>query len=861
MFALLRRFRARWKYRHFERDLAREIEVHRAMKQDELEASGIAPAEARPGAVRALGNVTYVREEARSVWIARWLESAWQDVRYAIRQLRRFPAYSAGATLVLAIGVATSTVVFSAMNATLLRAWPVDEAGRLILVQTLPSPDGQISSTTAAEAQYLRAHATAVSHLATYMRGGAVLEEPWADIQSSAVSASYFDALRVRVAMGRLLSEEDERAGAPAVGLISHHLWETAFLGDPNVVGRTVRTMNGPLTIVGVVEPGFADVHRLRTDLWVPRTEVDMTRPVNIVARLVDGVDAARAGTELQELSRQFRSANGFPVPALIVRNTRPINDPANRGDIPQFLSFVLLFLGFGLLILLVCANVGGLILARTSARLRELAVRRALGASRGRVSRQVFTEVLLLALGAGVVGVLGALALPYLLGDRIRVDQFTPDLSVLAVAFLLSVIASVLAASSALIRVRRISVSTFIARHHGTERSSARARAILIATQLAISTAVLTAAGLMTRAIVHASQADPGFRVDGVETFRLLALLGGADTITLASGRSAALDARVEFSQRWRTQVDSLGLSGTAFASHTPLSRSISITQIKRPGDHETTRRQVFQRSVSSSYFDVLGVRLIEGRSLSDVAGSNELVVSEQAAKWLWPSESALGQLLVVKDGPDARTHTVVGVAKNVATRTLGDTEPTIYTGCGVCEVVLTNRIEPSLASQLAAAAARVDASARVDHRTVRQNLKEQGSPELQDASGAAWIIGFSALALSLIGAFGVLANTVEERRREIGIRMALGGRGWPVALSVMATANRPALWGIGVGVAAAALVATFLRHLVFGLTPLDPIAYGLVILILIPPLAAASVLPARRATRVDPAITLRHD
>jgi len=855
MFLLFRRLRARLKYRNFERDLAHEVEVHRAMKQHELEASGIPAIEARSISIRELGNVTYMREDARSVWIARWVESAWQDLRYAARQLRRFPAYSVGATLVLAISVATSTVVFSGMNATLFRAWPVDDADRLILVQALQSPDGSVNATSLDEAGYLRTHATTISHLATSIRGGVALVEPRADIQSNFVSASYFSALRVGVTMGRLLTADDERADAPPVGLISHHLWQKAFQADPTIVGRTVRSSHGPLTIVGVVQPGFEDVHRLRIGLWLPMDASEITRPVNIVARLADGVDASRAALELEGLSRQFREAHNLPVPELLVRNTRPINDPGNRGDIRQFL---LLFPALGLLMVLVCANVGGLILARTSARLRELAVRRALGASRGRVSRQVFTEVLLLALGAGGLGVLGARLLPHMLGSRMRVEHFSPDLSVFIVAFALSFLAALLAAASALFRVRRISVSAFIARQHGAERSGARARGVLIATQLAVSTAVLTGAGLMTRAIVHAADADPGFLVDGVHTFRFI---GELRAFRLPAGQGEPPAGLVEKAARWRTEVEALGVPRIAFASHPPLSRSISLVQIRKPSDHPSTRRQLSQRSISSSYFEVLGIPFLEGRALSDAAVSNELVVSEKAAKRLWPSESALGQQLVVKDGSGERPSVVVGVVPDVATRTLGETEATIYTACDACEVALTNGIDPGLASQIAGAAERVDRSARVDARTGRQNLEAEGTSELQDASTAAWVVGLSALALSLIGAFGVLAYTVEERRREIGIRMALGGRGWPVALSVMTAANRPALWGIGAGIAGAMLVATFVRHLVFGLTPLDPFAYGLVLLALLPSLAIATALPARRATRVDPAITLRHD
>jgi hypothetical protein len=263
----------------------------------------------------------------------------------------------------------------------------------------------------------------------------------------------------------------------------------------------------------------------------------------------------------------------------------------------------------------------------------------------------------------------------------------------------------------------------------------------------------------------------------------------------------------------------------------------------------------------VSAAYFDVLGIRLIEGRTLSDAPGTHEIVVSERAAKWLWPSESALGQQLVAGGSSGARTYTVVGVAIDVATRTLGATEPTIYTGCGLCSVVLTRNAPPAFGAQVTGVAARVDPSLGVIGRTARQNLADEGTSDLQDATTAAWIVGVSALALSLIGAFGVLAYTVEVRRREIGIRMALGGGAWPVAISVMSAANRPAIWGIGVGVVAAAILATFLRHEVFGLAPLDPIAYALVLLVLAPPLLLAALVPARRATQIDPAITLRHD
>ena len=856
MFTLFRRLRARLKYRHFERDLQQEIEVHRSMKQDELERSGASATNARARAARSLGNTTYMREESRSVWVARWLEHAWQDVRYAMRQLRRFPSYSTGAILILAIGVATSTVAFSIVNATLLRPWPVDDPASLVIIETLQMPDGQYSTASAAEAQYLRDHASTVRDMATYMRGGVVIEEPRADIQSSAVTAAYFTALEIGTVKGRLLSDADARPGAPSVGLISYRLWQEAFQADPNIIGRIVRIASGPLTIVGVLAPGFDDVHRLRTGLWVPASGASnaVMQPVNIVARLAEGVDAARAQVELQALSRQFRTANQLPLPELSVRNTRPMNAPNKRGDLQQML---LLLPAAGLLMLLVCANVGGLILARTSARLRELAVRRALGASRGRVSRQVFTEVLVLALGAGILGVIGANALPVLLGDGMRTDQFSPDGSVFVVAFLLSVAAALMATMSALVRVSRINVSTFIARQHGAERSSARARAVLIATQLAISTTVLTAAGLMTRAVVHASAADPGFSVEGLEFFALHS--GQVFRSTSAGGPE--LVPWVQLSERWRTEVRNLGAPGIALASQPPLSRSISPATVRRTSDHASLRTQISRRTISSSYFDVLGIRLVEGRTLSDAPGARELVVSEQAAKWLWPSEVALGRQLIVRASSSEQTYTVVGVAIDVATRSVGTTEPTIYMGCGLCSVVLTRNVEPAFSTQVTGAAARVDPSLRVIHGTARQNLSDEGTSDLQEATTAAWIVGLSALALSLIGAFGVLAYTVEERRREIGIRMALGGSAWPVALSVMAAANRPAIWGVGIGGAVAAAVAQFLRHEVFGLTPLDPMAYLLVALVLLPPIALAAALPARRATRVNPAITLRHD
>jgi len=858
MTGFIRRLRARIKYRHFERDLAREIETHRAMTQEELEASGAAPLHARERAARALGNVTLAREDARSVWIARWLEQLWQDVRYAARQIARHPTYSLGTSLVLAIGVASSTVAFSALNAVLLRPWPVASPEQIVVVRPAVGPDGQYATISLAEARYLQQHATTIEPIAAYLRGGGLLRDPDVDVQSNAVTPSYFSTLRVRATIGRLFNEADDRPGADPVGVISHRLWQTTFGGDPGIVGRSVTVMNDRLTIVGVLQPGFEDVHEMRIDLWVPigamqsttapdkRAPSELQRPANLVARLRDSAGRDRAVAELQGLSTQFRQANGLSPVVLVGRDTRPLHDPSSRAETRQFM---LLAPVLALVLVLVCANAGGLILARVSARHRELAVRMSLGASRWRVARQIFTEVLLLSLAAGGLGLLAARGVPALAGSRLRAGYLAPDLTVVAAAVVLSSIAAIAAAASALLEVRRMPVLTMLARRHGVDRAAHRARGWLVGTQMAISALALAFAGLLTRSVAHAASTDPGFRTDDV------------GIVTLVTGGDLSMTRRLALPGEWRAAVEALGLTDIAFAAHPPLSRSNHMVPLRQPGDDRSTYRLAGQRLVSSRYFDVLGIPIVEGRASSDEPGAREVVVSAQTARWLWPVSPAIGQRLLLPGGSDLAEHLVVGVAADVPTMALGTTTPIVYGPCGPCSVLIGRRMSDGNLAALSATARTIDAGARITHETVQDNVRLVGTADAQDAGTVAWVVGLGTLLLALVGAAGVTSYTIEERRREIGIRMALGGAPAQVAAAAIAGANRPALWGLTAGLLLAIPAALAVQHLVFGLEAVDPLAYALAMLVLLPTLLLSAVIPARRAVRVDPAVTLRHD
>jgi predicted permease len=867
--AWFRRLVARLRYRHFQDDVAREIEHHRALKEAELIGNGASHADARHQSARDLGNITLARENARAIWIAPWLESLWQDARYALRGLRRQPGLAAAVVLILAVGSGLVTVLFAFAYGMYLRPWPVRDPESVAIVRIRPSTERRdFDSLSIAEFRYLEAHARTVDAIALTERyttvpvtfrgvrtGGAAL---------LCVSRGYFNLVGMPMIAGRDFSvdEHDYQSQAPVV-VLSRALWRRQFGSDLSVVGQPMQLGPSVVTIVGVSSmESFVEVTGARYDVALPlaaraigRGKPDPTvftdprrQPslFTMMARMPSGAENQQTAAELATLSRQFRDANGLPPVAFNFFNTRPVSR-TNVADSWRVTQLGLLALV--LVQLLACANVGNLLLARGLARRREMAIRQALGAGRRRLVRQLLIESALLSAIAGAL----ALALAYLvpslilqLDDSQRPEAFAPGAVMFLFCFGLTVWTTIICGLAPALRVTSRSVT--VAFTESLSPKGLRLRRLLLSTQIALATVLLVAAGLLTRAVAHASHADPGFLIHDLQAIEVR--VTGSQSLP----RNAALLKQI------RSELQAAGASQFAFADDPPLSNSRLVLPVRHPhtpdGPVDTFRRQ----GVSPNYFEVVGVALLAGRPPGQ---PREIVVSQTAARSLWPDGSSpiSRRLLEGSDRRSLTELTVVGVAEDVSTDSMTELEASIYVNSSYeRSTILVRDLTPAAAEPIRRLAAAIDPEARVRTYPLSDNIRATLT-RARIGGQFAWGVAALGLLLSTIGAFGVFACAVEERRREIGIRMALGARRVHVTRAVWRMTQGSMAIGLGAGLVLAVAGAQLLRSFLHGLSPFDPIAYLQIAAILFGAAALATWIPARRAARVDPAVTLRTD
>jgi predicted permease len=613
-----------------------------------------------------------------------------------------------------------------------------------------------------------------------------------------------------------------------------------------------------------VAERGFADVRGgVRVDVWLPLPALaimfstDWLRSFDnprqgtgrVFGRLQKGVTAEQARAELDVLSRQFRSALAMEAPGLLLSDTRPFSADENfREQLPtQSLMLLALFL----VMLLACANAGNLVLAKTVARRPEIAIRLSLGASRWRVARQLITETFVLALLAGSAALYLAATVPALLfrllGGMIEIRNYgayAPDALVFAFTLLMSIVACAFASLGPVLHATR-----------GTEIGIGKDRALggpaspglrvaLLAMQIALSTVLLLCAGLLTRAISHAMSLDPGFTIAGIQE------------VSLEVPRSAPTDAL----PRIRDTLTTAGLPPMAFSSLRPITSARMDIGVRHPNQRSEKNRRLVLRQVSASYFGVLGIRFLAGRPFGDRGDGHELVVSQSAARQLWPNDDPIGKRLL--SGADAQTeaHDVVGVVADVPTTTLTKLEPVIYEPMRVGNVVLIRDLSPAVSARITSLVQSTVPGASAYSRPLVEDVRDS-LRNVVIGSRIAWVLGLLALLLAMLGAFGVFASMVEERRREIGVRMALGARGSQVVRLVLHGATLPVLAGLALGVVLSLIVTPLLRRSLYGMSRFDAIAYLEIAGLLLASALAATWIPAARAIRVEPAITLRGD
>jgi len=835
------------------------------------------------------------------------METLWQDLRYGFRVLRASPGFAAVAVLSLALGIGANTSIFSVVNAALLRPLPVNEPDRLMFVfnGTTTNPWG-VSSYPG----YLdyRDKDEVFSDLLTY---SSITVSARADDQSdlisgSIVSGNFFDVLGLRAALGRTFTpEEDKTPNTHPVAVISHGLWERRFGGDPQVIGQQIALNGHAFTIVGVTPAGFNGPEVLENnDIYAPMMMQALVRPprggfsgdmnpdllsrrgarwLKMIGRLKPGVSFEQAQAAMTTIAAGLEQA--YPESN---RNTIATLFPVNKIDpqgYPQLLSVAGLLLAVvGIVLLIACANVANLLLARASARRREIAVRLAMGASRSRLIRQLLTESLLISLAGGVAGLLLALWTIDVLKSATPPDgifSFTLDYRldgrVLAFTFALSLATGVIFGLAPALQASRPDLVPALkdeasAAVQGRRRFNLR-NALVVA-QVALSLVLLIGAGLFLRSLNNAQAIDPGFTADKILDAQLnINLL----RYTKAQGQ--------QFYGQVIERIEALpGVESASLARVVPMSgagRTSSFLIQGQQGPDNVSRSEgtgpdaenphtVNTNVVGLRYFQTMGIRLLQGRDFTGQDNENTplaVIVNEAFARRHLAGEDALGKRESFR-GANGPWSEIVGVVRDSKYRTLGESpRPSAY-------VPLAQNHETGMTLQVRTASNPVSiaASVRREVQALDPNLAVTNLQSLSDVVAASLfaarmgaallaIFGFLALLLAAIGLYGVMSYAVSRRTREIGIRMALGaGTG-----NVLRLVLKEGLMLVGGGVAAGLIVAAaatrLLASFLYGVSPLDATTFAAIPLVLAVVALLASYLPARRAAKVDPMVALRYE
>jgi predicted permease len=816
------------------------------------------------------------------------VESLFADLRYALRTLLKRPGFTLVAVLSLGLGIGANTTIFSLVDAVLLRSLPVHDPARLVKIYTLDAknPAAPVPMLSHLNWKDYRAQARSFAGILGYdtnpisvATGGDAFM-----VTGQLVSDDYFNLLGVRGALGRTFSpDEGTPAGARPVVVVSDHFWRQQLGASPAALGRSIMLNRHPYTVIGVAPPGFAGGDLgVQIDLWVPMTMNRQISPdpstnwyetrrglfIFAMGRLRPGVTLAAAQAEMSGIARQLELA--YPKPnhgrtVTLVPLAQSMLPPGQREDVQR--ASLLLLGVVGLVLLIACANVANLLLARSMARQREIAVRLSQGARRGRLVRQLLTESLVLALLGGAVGLLlmvwvdGALV-SFLAGlpNPVAVDLGV-DARVLGFVLALSAVTGVVFGLVPALQSTRPQLVTALKTQAASAPSPRRGgvlREALVAGEVALSLVALIAAGLFLRSLTAAQRIDPGF-----DTRHLFAFSFDVGLYGLADEPAQQLMRTV------REQVGALpGVSSVALAQAAPLQLSVVRSIFLEGKDNPEDGLLVQTDAVDPSFFRTVGIPILAGRPLAETdraEGHMVAVVNQTLAEKFWPHQSVLGKQIHFFNGHPIE---VVGVARDAKYTNVSEgPQPYVYMPLAqrpVTAVTLLGRAAGSPSTALTEGERRVRQVAPgmplVGAATVAQQLESSlWAPRL----GAQLLVLFGALALLLaaIGIYGVMSVSVAQRARDIGIRMALGAQRETVLTMILARGMIQVAIGLAIGFAAALALTRLAAQLLIGTSPTDPVAFLATPVVLTLVALISLYLPARRATRVNPVVTLRSE
>jgi macrolide transport system ATP-binding/permease protein len=811
----------------------------------------------------------------------------WQDIRYGLRMLGRSPGFTAVAVIAIALGIGVNAGIFSVLNGAALRMLPVPSAGQIVSVDQVfhgsvnRNVHGEPTLFSYSEYQDYRANNHVFSGLLAYepflsatLAGGRARQ-----LYGQLTSCNYFDVLSVHPAEGRGFVETDcAVAGEGAVVVLSDELWQSAFGADASLVGKRVVLNRTAFTVIGIAPPGFGGTEPIPSAFWVPITMQASMEPdrdflgdanvswLSLLGRVRPGISMSQVRADLGIVASRIDQQHPGRQTSLAIRTATFLGRPEEHSVVLGAAAVILM--GFGLVLLIACANVANLMLARATARQREIAVRLSVGASRWRLIRQLLTESLILALMGGALGSILAFwsfeaishfvisHLPH--GYPPLALNLTPDARVLGYALLLTILTGVAFGLAPALQASRADLTTALKNIEGGIGGRAGGgllRHSLVAAQVAVCMILLIAAGLLLRGLYFAQTVDPGFAMKGIAVVSL-------DLRTQGYKEKPA----AEFEQRLKEKVAALpGVDGVVEAAQTPLSDDHNFTNFSIPGKPD--EYDLENDAISQGYFSMLGIPIVRGRDFTEEevrAGPNVAIVTEATARKLWPGEDPIGKIL--REGKNTDLQ-IVGIARDAQVSHLGEKAKLyVYLPAGPKEQSELHLIIhgggglAAVALGVRQAASEIDPDVLVDVTRLEDNLEVWRTPA-RIVAALAGSLGALGLLLASVGVYGVVSYAVSRRTREIGIRMTLGADGRDVMGMILRHSMRPVLIGGAIGIVGCAGVSWVLSGMMFGISVHDPVAFAFVPVFLLGIALLASYVPARRATKVNPVVALRYE